>query len=167
MRIILMMVILCLLLLGCDVGHISALMKKHKNNDEVLKEKITECEKIFREVFSNGDYTEYYKSLGAEEKNELDKERFKLESYLEKKLPYVYWEDGNEHNYADRYGSTLMVVSLQDLKEAIIKQQAEEINTGNFKLGYGKYDMALRMIEGFMNSDFWDEKYTRVIMWGH
>lgn len=89
---------------------------------------------------------------------------------LENKLPYIFWEDGNIESFEDSYGDLLLVVSLEELKEAIEYDRAQDIikNDGNEYKYYRRFDLALNMINTFLNNkDVWDHENIKVVMWGH
>lgn len=135
--------------------------KKLKTEYGELVDTLKEGEK---EMFnSEGDYTEEYSTMKEKVR---DREYNKMigipRRKLDKVLPYVY--DGDDQAFEDAYGDFLLVVGLKELKEAIIKDNASEIAKGNYELGYRRFNIALKLIEGFEH-DFGEE--VLVVMWGH
>lgn len=153
----------------CASGAFGELLKEcgfggRSEKTSLIKE-VEQVESMHKELFtSDGDYTEEMKAIP----NEADKSKrcapyYKAKEALEKKLPY-FFKDGNTELFMDAYGSLLMVASLEDVKKAIVKSNAQEIISGNYELGYRRFNIALRMIEAF-EQDFGEA--VQVILYGH
>jgi len=109
----------------------------------------------------NKEYTEEMNLLSAEKREVEVKKLMKMKMKLEKKLPYIFWSDGNHESFTDDYGDLLLIVSLTDLKLAILNDMAKDIIEQ--KWIYPKYTLALKMIEAFES----DGNDVKVILWGH
>ena len=96
-------------------------------------------------------------------KEKLQKQQFDLELKLEKHLPFLYGLDGDETFFDDQYGDVLLIASLDEVKQAIIKDQAKSIVEEGFN--YRRFDVALRMIEGFERKP--DFEGIKVVLFGH
>jgi len=112
----------------------------------------------------DGDYSEELNDMTDTKRNAEIKKLFRMAANLDKELHYIYYE-GSDQQYEDRYGNTLMIVSLEDLKKAIIKDQAQMVIEG-YDNGYRRFNIALKMIESFQDKKDWNDN-VKVVMWGH
>jgi len=149
-------------------GKIAELMSnidRHDNAD--LKVLEQEWKKQHEHCFINGDYTPELKAMDKGDRNiEIDKV-FALENKLDKKLPCIFYQNGNMKDYTDRYGEPLMLVDLKDFRKAIIADNKELISCGAFKEpGYRRLNMAVKMIDMFKEK-IWGSQPVKVILWGY
>jgi len=147
--------------------YISDLIGKHTRKNKKLIEKAKRWSNLHNEIYNlDGNHTMEFKELSEKEQQKKVDKLHKLEESLNAKLPYVYHTSGNKQDYLDCYDDLLIVVPLEELREAIIKSQAKTITDGQYELGYRRFDMALRMIEMF-DKKIWGSKDVKVILYGH
>lgn len=154
---------------GINYGHMADLISwSHvPDKDGKLSAKVSAYERQHKRCYNSGDHTDLLKLMSeAERKAETDKLR-KMDGELEKMLCYIYHMDNGHVSYEDRVGDLLMVVSLDALREALIKSQAEAITNGEYKMGYRRFDMALRMVDMFLDRNVWGKEPVKVVLWGH
>lgn len=141
---------------------IGKLQKIVKPLEELYRNKIKEMEEVHKELFnSDGNWTEELAKLPKAEQDKRYAVYSKIRIALEKKLPFVF--EGDDATFEDCYGNLLLVASLKEVKEAIIKSNAKEIAEGNYEFGYRRFNVALKLIEGL--EDFGEEVF--VILYGH
>ena len=90
---------------------------------------------------------------------------WKVENKLEKSLPMIFARD--DQSFEDSYGDLLIIVSLDDLYRAIMLDSAKELSNYKNPKGYRRYNLALKMIENFMDTEFWAKGNVKVVLWGH
>lgn len=156
--------------MGCiSYGFIAELIKKLRSNNKLIRpinKKIDRFEELQKKVYGDdGNYPEDFKSLDRKEQRKLEKEHWQLEKELGKKLLYIY--DGRKQAFRDAYGDLLLVVSLDELKEALIKDDARLIHEEKYDKGYRRFKLALEMIQHFQNPDYWNKNEIKIVMWGH
>lgn len=133
-----------------------------KKDDKDLSEQVREWEESWKETYTlEGDYNPNLQLLSESEKSKKGDKVYSVEQKLSKKLPYVFYSNGNKQDFVDDYGSLLKVVEVKDIYNAILQDQAKMIKEDGE--GYRRFDIALKVLEGFMN-DKWNVK---VILWGH
>lgn len=147
-------------------GKVGELIDRLQNEVKPLEEKyrdqIKEIEEDSRKIYDrDGNYLEEISNLPEKKKKLISQKHFKKQKALEVVLPYVY--DGNEQVFEDSYGNFLLIATLKEVKEAIIKDNAKEITDGNYEFGYRRFNIALKLIEGF--ETFGEE--VLVILFGH
>ncbi|NOQ37613.1 hypothetical protein GQ472_01870 [archaeon] len=150
-------------------GKIYQLVQESKvhDKDQKLGAEIDAYERqAGRCYIADGDYTETLKKMPEQErKAEIDK-LLKMSATLDRKLCYIY-RDSDRQCYTDKCGDILMVVSLSNLYATLIEEQARLISEGEFEVGYRRFEMAIRMIDKFMDKKIWGNEELKVIMWGH
>lgn len=148
-------------------GHVGNLIDKTKQSiSEKVVHLIEEYNELHDKVFDHeGQTLHKIKELPKEEQQKRFEEVFTLMRKLEEQVPFVYAEGGNYHNFSDNYGDPLLLVSLKDLKKAIKADLKESIKKKEYgKLGYRRFNVALKMIEAFESKQFND---VGVILFGH
>ena len=158
--------------MGCIAyGEIAKLMdakKFKKPKADLLKKEIKAFEEREKSWFTaDGNYTEEMEKLSEDERKVLSKEKHKADQLLESQLPYIYHGGTNSQSYADVYGDIFMVVSLDEMRVAVIKQQAKLINEKSYEIGYRRFNIILKMIEEFRDKEQWGENNIKIILWGH
>jgi len=104
----------------------------------------------------------------AEQIEESDYKRlYKLQSMLDKRLPYVYSSNNYIEEFTDHYGDCLMILSLEELSKAISADLAKNIVEGEYGYkGYRRYHLALALIKEFQDEDQWDDS-VQCVLFGH
>ena len=149
-------------------GWFGSLIDKLQANVAILEEKyrdkIEQVNVANNQMFDRaGEWTKEYESISVEERNkEYTNLISKPTQILEKALPFIY--EGNDKYYEDNYGNFFLVATLQEVKEAIVKDNAKDIAKGETDIGYRRYAIALKMIEAFEH-DFGEPVF--VILAGH
>lgn len=134
--------------------------KKNSKQTEKLLDELNRVRSEKRDIeeqifWKGGEYLNVVKDkLGERESG--------LEHKLEQKLPFIYL-DGNTQEFQDRYGDELMVATLEEVEDALIRDNAKIV----FENGkpYRRFDIALKMIEEF-KKECWSSENIRVILWG-
>lgn len=149
-------------------GYMGKLIDKLQSKVEALevkyREKIAKVNFWYNDMFDReGSWTKEYARLSDEQRNkEYQSLITKPTKILEKALPFIY--EGDNKYYEDNYGNFFLVATLQEVKEAIVKDNAEDIAKGETDIGYRRYAIALKMIEAFEH-DFGESVF--VILAGH
>jgi len=129
---------------GISGEHYDKLIKNAEVKDRTLKNQIRKRSEILNKVYTlEGNYTESHKSLPKSEQKITSEKLHDMACKLRSKLPCFYV--GDNKTFMDGYDHILRLVKVQDLREALIKEQAHKISSGEYKLGYPKYDMAISM----------------------
>lgn len=140
--------------------------KKRRENDKVekgVKTALEELEEKHKGLYTHeGEHTEEVMRMSKTAQDKLTKAYYKLKKEVERELPYFY-PDGNTEAYRDSYGDLLLVGSLEEVNEAILKSNAKSIAKGDYPNGYRRFNAALKLMEGL--KDFGEDIY--VIMFGH
>lgn len=160
----------CLIVASLDVckvgyGATGKLMQEARQRVED-KPKLLEMIKAFEAEYnflynSEGNYSDEANQLDSKELNALIEAYYKSRLALEKLLPFVRM-DGKDC-FTDKYGDLLMVVSLSELRDAIIKDNSEFLSKDGAT--YRRFDAALKLIDAFRPELFGEE--IKVIMWGY
>lgn len=153
---------------GCDnFGDlISKCQKPNRYQKQIVRydKLVNEIEDLNYSIAHEKDVEEYVKTLKA-----LQKELKQIEAKLEEKCPFIYYESGNIVSFSDRYSEPLMIASLEDVREAIIRDQAKTIHKKEYDgiRGYRRYNTGLALVEHFLDTDQWVKGTVRVVLWGH
>lgn len=130
---------------------------KNKKIDEILTElndirndrqKIEEI--IFWEMKKRQSLTITEEKLGNKE--------LKLRRMAEKLLPFIF--EGDIEKFEDQYGDKLLVADLNEVEDALEKDNAKDILDG--EESYEPFRVALAMIREFKGN-----KRIKIVMWGH
>lgn len=163
-------------------GSMAELINKHDarttSSDSPLHKLVNDYEKQYDLVFAGGDYTGEMKELSENDRDKEVKKIFDIQRKLDKELPHIHWSDNSRYGqYEDDCGSLLIVVTLDELREAAIKAWHEDYQqnlefckkeniTDSKYTGYRRFAMLLKAIEMF-DSKIWGEEPVKVILWGH
>lgn len=151
-------------------SHLETLMRKAKvpDKDRKIIDEVNDYERQEKRCFTaDGNYTDTLKGMtDIELKAEINK-LFRMSNKLDKRLCYIHRGNDSMNCYTDLCGDLLMVVSLKDLRTALIKEQARLVEAGEYETGYNRFDMALRMIDTFLDRKIWGAGQVKVLMWGH
>lgn len=148
---------------------IEQLQKAVKELSKETLNEVSEVEEEQKKCFtSNGDYTPELEKLSEEDKNKRTKKYFSMRQKLSDKLPYVYHRDHNNEEFVDCYGDALLVASVKEVYEALVRDQAETIANKEYDSAYGyrRFHLAIKLLEAFMqDSGSWSR--VKVILYGH
>lgn len=157
----------------CGSGPVGDLIEKLRNANRKTKSDLTqvvhEYQKLHDEVYDrSGDYRPEMKELDLKEVKRKADLISKMHLQLGKRLPYVYETDCSTEDFTDSYGDLLLVASLKELHAALLKDQAQIIESNDYDgHGYRRYSLALKLVEEFRGSEQWDDERVKVIMYGH
>ena len=144
--------------------------QKRHDSDELRKEigqQIKEIKIMHSDLFgADGDYTEEAKSMTPKDRDLAIKKMYDLKSKVEKKIPYIYIGE-DEQGYEDSYGDLLLVATLQELKSALVHDNALAVvgKDREDSLGDSHFILAIKMIEEFENTKKWHG--IKVVLYGH
>lgn len=135
--------------------------KRVKNLLDELRNVRNKKAELEEQIFWNGDTP-----IESDVKEKIHQKETALEHKLEKYLPFIFI-DGNTQEFEDSYGEVLMIADLEEVENAIVKDQAKSIVEKEFDdgKGYRRFDTALKMIESFKTKDQWTN--IKVVLWGH
>jgi len=138
---------------------------KEVEGAEELRDEISAISKEYKAIYTDGDYSYEALQLTKKQREARGKKLCNREHRLGKKLPYVFEGSSNE-TYTDSYGDFLLVATLEEVLEAMVKDQAKSILKEEYESnrGYRRFALAIALLESF-KSDFGDE--VKVVLYGH
>jgi len=142
---------------------IESIKHKQGTTDERAKlhKAVKDYENLHKEIYTDeGEHTKTMEEMNSDEQGKMIDKLFQKEKQLGRKIPFVYWLEGNTESFTDCYGDLLLETTLAELKKAIFIANAKEIAENNAT--YRAYDIALDIIKNFE-----DDKHTKVILYGH
>lgn len=157
--------------MGCIAyGAVNDLINKPRDKiteaeEKELQKLVSAYESQEKRCFTDGEYGEEIRDMPEKERKKEIKKLYACEKKLSK-LPYVYYRSDSQQ-YVDSYGSLLLLVDLKELRDAMVKEQARLISSGEYELGYRRFKAALLLVEHFMSAEDWTPGTIKVVMWGH
>ena len=136
--------------------------------DKELHEDMKELEALLRKCFNaDGEWVEELEHASEEDRNRVTKKYYAALHILVANLPYIYWGSKDE-SFTDSYGSRLIVATIEEVYDALVRDQAKTIADKEYDSAYGyrRFHLAIKLLEGFLQ-DKVSWKNVRVILYGH
>jgi len=160
-------------------GYMGKLIQKLKTDDQkpkdkLLYEEVSDAENEHKKCFNaEGNWVEELEHASKKDQDKVTNKYYSMIRKIEAKLPYVYWNNQNSNFFIDNYGSLLIVATIKEAYEALIRDQAQyyqqllidkkEYSSIN---GYRRFHLAIKVLEGFIqNESCWSG--VKVILYGH
>lgn len=152
-----------------DKGPMGLLIHSRNDvNNELLKE-IDDMKDAESECFdADGNWVEELRGASEEEKKRATKTYHSKKRILSERLPYIFWTGSDDETFTDSYGSPLIFATLEEVYEALVRDQAKIIAEEEYEgsYGYRRFHLAIKLLEGFLqDKDSW--KNVKVILYGH
>lgn len=127
-----------------------------------LSRMIDNLEEMRKTIYDGeGDYTEEARKWTEKQRDSYGDRICSLRKRIEKKLPAIFWQ-GDDTSYRDNYGDLLLVVTLDELRCALLEAQKKAIKEDD-RLETD-FVLALQMINHFQTIDSGNHW---VVLWGH